>query len=246
MARDILTDEQWVRLAPLLPPQKPRTGRPAKDHRTVLEAMLWIVRTGAPWRDLPPEYGPWRSVATRFYRWVRAGVWERVLAELQSQADAEGEIDWRLHHVDGSVVRAHQHAAGAKKGPFCSKREETKPLEEQEALGISRGGFSTKIHLRAEGKGKPIAIMVTAGERHEQSAFEALMDTAAIKRAGRGRPRIRPDRVVGDKGYSGKKIRTYLRNRGIGAVIARQNTLRQRDLPRAQRDREDDQPPQAV
>jgi transposase len=116
MARDILTDEKWERLSPLLPPQKPKTGRPAKDHRTVLEAILWIDRTGAPWRDLPPEYGPWRSVATRFYRWVRAGVWERVLADLQRQADAEGEIDWRLHHVDGSVIRAHQHAAGAKKG----------------------------------------------------------------------------------------------------------------------------------
>ena len=116
MALDILTDEQWERFGPLLPSQKPRTGRPAKGHRTVLEAILWIDRTGAPWRDLPPEYGPWRSVTTRFYRWVRAGVWERVLAQLQRQADAAGEIDWRLHHVDGSMIRAHQHAAGAKKG----------------------------------------------------------------------------------------------------------------------------------
>jgi transposase len=67
MARDILTDEQWERIGPLLPPQKPRTGRPNKDHRTLVNAILWIDRTGAPWRDLPPEeYGPWRSVATRF------------------------------------------------------------------------------------------------------------------------------------------------------------------------------------
>jgi transposase len=116
MARDILTDKQWERIRPLLPPQKPKTGRPNKDHRTVVNAVLWIDRTGAPWRDLPPEYGPWRSVATRFYRWVRAGVWERVLGELQRQADASGELDWGLHHVDGSVVRAQQHAAGAKKG----------------------------------------------------------------------------------------------------------------------------------
>lgn len=116
MPRDILTDEQWERIHPLLPPQKPRTGRPSKDHRTIVNAILWIDRTGAPWRDLPPEYGPWPSVATRFYRWVRAGVWERVLAELQRRADEEGELDWKLHHVDGSVVRAHQHAAGAQKG----------------------------------------------------------------------------------------------------------------------------------
>ena len=116
MARDVLTDEQWERLEPLLPPQKPRTGRPSKDHRTIVNAMLWVDRTGALWRDLPSEYGPWRRVATCFYRWVKAGVWDRVLGELQRQADAQGELDWQLHHVDGSVVRAHQHAAGAKKG----------------------------------------------------------------------------------------------------------------------------------
>ena len=69
--------------------------------------------------------------------------------------------------MDGSVVRAHQHAAGGKSGISCSKQEEAKPTEDEEALGVSRGEFSTKIHLRAEGKGKPIAIMVTAGERHE-------------------------------------------------------------------------------
>ncbi len=107
-------------MEPLLPPQKPRTGRPSKDHRTtIVNAILWLDRTGAPWRDLPSEYGPWRSVATRFYRWVKAGVWDRVLGELQRQADAaQGELDWQLHNVDGSVVlRAHQqHAAGAKKG----------------------------------------------------------------------------------------------------------------------------------
>ena len=88
--------------------------------------------------------------------------------------------------------------------------------------------MTTKIHLRSEGGGKPIAILVTAGQRHEQSAFRALMETGAVKRAGRGRPRIRPERVVGDKGYSGEKIRSYLRGRGIGAVIARQDNEKRR------------------
>lgn len=115
MAREILTDEQWERIRPLLPPQRPKTGRPAKDHRIVVEAILWIDRTGAPWRDLPQEFGPWQSIATRFYRWVEAGVWDHVLAELQRQADVCGELDWDLHHVDGTSVRAHQHAAGARK-----------------------------------------------------------------------------------------------------------------------------------
>ncbi len=88
--------------------------------------------------------------------------------------------------------------------------------------------MTTKVHLRCEGGGKPIAILITAGQRHEQIVFRALMETGAVKRAGRGRPRIRPDRVVGDKGYSGEKIRSYLRERGIGAVIARQENEKRR------------------
>src|SRR3712207_997623 len=83
-------------------------------------------------------------------------------------------------------------------------------------------------HLRAEGGGKPVAILITAGERHEQSVFEALMETGAVKREGRGRPRIRPGRVVGDKDYSSGKSRAYLRRLGIGAVIARQNNEKRR------------------
>ncbi len=116
MDRRELTDEQWQRLRPLLPAQKQATGRPANDHCTVLEGILWILRTGAPWRDLPERFGSWKTFSSRFYRWQKAGVWDRVLAELQRQADAEGRLGWALHFVDGTVVRAHQHAAGAKKG----------------------------------------------------------------------------------------------------------------------------------
>lgn len=116
MRRHELTDEQWRRLEPLLPPEKPKTGRPAKDLRTVINSILWILRTGAPWRDLPERYGPWRTVASRFYRFRKAGVWESVLAELKQDADLAGQLDWQVHYVDGTIVRAHQHAAGAKKG----------------------------------------------------------------------------------------------------------------------------------
>lgn len=113
--RHELTDEQWERLQPLLPPQKPKTGRPAEDHRRIINGILWVIRTGAPWRDLPERYGPWPTVASRFYRWTRAGLWDRILATLQEQADQAGQLDWEVHFVDGTVVRAHQHAAGAKK-----------------------------------------------------------------------------------------------------------------------------------
>ncbi len=122
MASSDLTDAQWERLRPLLPPQKPRTGRPAKDHRTVLNGILWILRTGSPWRSLPERYGSWKTVSSRFYRWQQAGVWDQVLAASQRRADAEGRLDWTLHFVDSTVVRAHQHAAGAKGGTRQPRR----------------------------------------------------------------------------------------------------------------------------
>jgi transposase len=116
MSRGDLTDKQWERLQPLLPPQKPRTGCPNKDHRTIINGILWINRTGAPWRDLPERDGPWQTVATRFYRWRKAGIWDMIFAAIQEQADGEGKLDWNTQYVAATVVRAHQHAAGAKGG----------------------------------------------------------------------------------------------------------------------------------
>jgi transposase len=121
MNRGDLTTTQWERLQPLLPPQRPPIGRPAHDHRTIINGILWILRTGAPWRDLPERYGPWPTVASRFYRWQRAGVWQKLFDTLKQQADAAGRLNWLLHFVDGTIIRAHQHAAGAKKGAQTRK-----------------------------------------------------------------------------------------------------------------------------
>src|SRR3712207_5907507 len=118
--RHELTDAQWARLAPLLPPRKP--GKRRKDDRLVINGILWKLATGAPWRDLPERYGPWQSVYTRFRRWTQAGVWDRILAAVQRQADAAGQLDWTVHFVDGSTILAHQHAAGAKGGMRKRKR----------------------------------------------------------------------------------------------------------------------------
>src|SRR5512145_1782343 len=104
MNRHELTNTQWERLHPLLPPQKPPTGRPAVDHRRILNGILWILRPGAPWRDLPARYGPWATVASRFYRWRPAGLWDRLFAAVQQQADAAGQLDWDRHCVDGTVM----------------------------------------------------------------------------------------------------------------------------------------------
>ncbi len=123
MRRHALTDRQWERLRPLLPPRGIGRGRPRADDRTIVEGILWRLRTGAPWRDLPERFGPWRTVYSRFRRWQRAGVWDRVLAALQADGDAQGALDWRLHFLDGTTIRAHPHAAGAPK-----KGAPTRPL----------------------------------------------------------------------------------------------------------------------
>lgn len=101
-------------------------------------------------------------------------------------------------------------------------------MQQREALGWSKGGFSTKIHLRCDGNGAPITFLLTVGERHEAVVFEQLMNQGAVKRASSGRPRIRPRRVVGDKGYSSSKIRLYLRQRGIRLTIPRKSNERRR------------------
>ena len=113
--RGDLTDAQWRRLEPHLPPEEPRTGRPNAPHRRIINGILWVLRTGAPWHDLPRRYGPVGTVSSRFYRWRASGVWDRVLAALQCEADARGEVDWDLHFVDATIIRAHQHAAGARR-----------------------------------------------------------------------------------------------------------------------------------
>jgi transposase len=187
-----LTDVQWAQLAPLLPPQRPKMGRPPHDHRLMLEAMLWIARTGSPWRDLPVHFGKWQTVAGRFYHWRRQGVFQRVLSGLLAQADAHGTLDWLVHFVDGSVVRAHQDAAGARRQP--SKPDQKGIIHPpDEALGRSRGGWSTKLHLRTEGHGRPMVILATAGQAHENPILPALMEAGAVKRPG---PGGRPGRGV--------------------------------------------------
>ena len=109
--RMVLRDEQWERLAPLLPGKVGDPGQSAADNRLFLEAVLWVARVGAPWRDLPESFGKWNSVFQRFRRWARRGVFEQIFTVLSEDADFEYVI------VDGTIVRVHQHGTGARGGP---------------------------------------------------------------------------------------------------------------------------------
>lgn len=114
--RHALSDQQWEFVAPLLP-EKSTDGRPPRDPREMLDGMLWIMRTGAPWRDLPDRFGPWQTVYDYFNRWRREGVLEDVAQRLLLELDDSGLIDWDLWCVDSTAVRASKAAAGAgKKG----------------------------------------------------------------------------------------------------------------------------------
>jgi transposase len=110
--RHELSDAEWALLEPLLPARR-TPGRHFRDHRAVLNGMLWVLHTGAPWRDLPERYGPWKTVYERFRRWSKEGVFDRVLERLQGRLAAADRLDWELWCIDGTSVRAHKAAAGA-------------------------------------------------------------------------------------------------------------------------------------
>ncbi len=111
--RNVISDAVWVRLEPLLPSRTPQRGGRWKDHRLMLEGIAWRFRTGAPGRDLPERFGPWQTVYERHNLWSDDGTYARMLQHLAGTADADGELDW-LVSVDSTIVRAHQHAAGAR------------------------------------------------------------------------------------------------------------------------------------
>lgn len=153
----------WERRAPLLPLEKPRTGRPSLDHRRFLEAVLRLARTGAPWRDLPPEPMNWRTAWRRLQRWTAAGVWGRMADELRAMVADAG---WEAHLLASTIIRAHAQAAGARKEAG------------EQALGRSRGGFSTKLHLRCDAHGRPVTVHLTGRAtprpgRHRAAAVRA-------------------------------------------------------------------------
>ena len=120
LRRHAISDEQWDRIKDLLPGRPGIRGRTAADNRLFVDAVLWIGKTGAPWRDLPDRFGDWNSAWRRFDRWSRKGVWKAVFDQLQ-----DPDLEWLI--LDSSVIRAHPHAAGARKKPTGSAARTTRP-----------------------------------------------------------------------------------------------------------------------
>jgi transposase len=145
-----LTNEAWERIAPLLP-ENGRRGKQWKDHRKVVNGILWKIRTGAPWRDLPESYGPWQTCYGRFTRWSRDGTWDRLLTHTQTKSDAVGQVGWEVS-VDSTVARAHQHAAGARR---TLSREDSKRgslTRRTRRLGGAEGALAPSCTSLATGR----------------------------------------------------------------------------------------------
>jgi transposase len=154
-----LSDEKWALIGPLLPSETGRGCRPAGDNRPLFEGLMWIARTGAQWRHLPEAYGKWNSVFRRYRRWATIGVFEAMLETLAEAVERCQRRHDRQHHRPGA--------------PLCGRHE--KRAQQAEALGRSRGGFTTKLHARCDAGGRPFAFVLTPGQAHDTQGFGPLM-----------------------------------------------------------------------
>ncbi|WP_375541882.1 IS5 family transposase [Paraburkholderia sp. CNPSo 3281] len=189
MIRTLLSDEVWARIESVLPGKEGDPGRTATDNRWFVEAVLWIGRTGCPWRDLPKAFGRWHTVYMRFSRWRRKGVWERVILAVADETEIKHVL------IDSTIVRAHQHSSGAlkKNGP--------------QALGRSRGGLTTKLHLAVDDAGRPLRLIATEGQVSDISCANELVE------------HLRTGAVIADKGYDSNAFVESIRTTRAKAVI---------------------------
>src|SRR5690348_3169584 len=143
-----LSDAQWEQIKDLLPSNGHKGGQ-WKDHRRLIDGILWALSDGGRWRNLPPEFGPWQTVYDRFRKWCRTGLWDKILLHLQARKINSEEIDWELFCIDGSVIRAHQSAAGAAKKKSTGRRTggqrfgpQPGRVRHQTAPNLRRGGHA--------------------------------------------------------------------------------------------------------
>ncbi|MGG2141553.1 IS5 family transposase [Symbiopectobacterium sp. RP] len=231
MARYDLSDEAWAIIEPLLPTvlTSPRAGRPWAEHRKIFNGMFWILCSGAPWRDLPERYGPWKTVYNRFNRWSKFGIIKIIFNKLLSFLDAHGLVDWSATALDGSNIRALKCTAGAPKKHL--------DITNDNSLGRSRGGYGTKIHMATDESGIPLNIVLSAGQGHESLFALRLLDGIGVQRQN-GSMKRRGHAVLADKAYSGNALRNELKKREIKTVIPRKSNEKLASDGRSQLDRD--------
>lgn len=186
-----LADYEWTVIRPMLP-NKPR-GVPRVNDRGVLNGIFWILRSGAPWRDLPEAFGPYTTCYNRFVRWRRAGVWGRIIDALAAAHDAAVQM------IDTSIVRVHQHGA-------CITRNH------RQSMGRSRGGLTSKIHAVVDSKGLPVRLALSPGEAHDIRLAGKLLSRLKSE-----------SMLLADRGYDADWIRELAMKKGAWANIPPKN-----------------------
>lgn len=182
-----LTDFEWTAIRPFLP-NKPR-GVPRVNDRRVLNGIFWILRSGAPWRDLPESFGPYTTCYNRFVRWRMAGIWDLIMEALAEAHDGSVQM------IDTSIVRVHQHGGCAGGG-------------EARLMGRSRGGLTTKIHACVDTNGMPVRLELTTGEAHDNRLVTELLSD--LKSGAM---------LLADRGYDADWIRAFAGEHGAWANI---------------------------
>ncbi|QHC37341.1 IS5 family transposase [Komagataeibacter xylinus] len=190
MRRYGLSDSQWERIKDLLPGREGHVGGTAADNRLFVEAVLYRYRAGIPWRDLPARFGDWKNVHRRLRRWCEGGVIERIFRHLAADRDNEYMM------IDSTIVRAHQHSAGARKKGGADQ-----------ASGRSRGGLTSKIHAIVDAAGKAVALSLTPGQKADITEAGPLLDE------------VDPATFIADKAYDANLLIETLEARKITPVI---------------------------
>ncbi len=190
MNRHAISNEKWIQIEPILSSQKKETrGRKPKDNRLMFNGILWILKTGAPWRDLPKDFGPWQTVYKRFAKWTTIAAWKNLFDELVEDEDKESSM------LDGSYVKLHQHGCGAQGGQYS------------QAIGRSKGGLTTKIHAVVDGLGNPLRIKLTGGNVHDMVPSYELISG------------IETDQFLADRAYDADKLIELAESEGCKVII---------------------------
>ena len=205
--RHAISDADWDRIKDLLPGRPGQTGWLAEDNRLFIDAVLWWAKTGVPWRDLPERFGNWNSVWKRFDRWARKGAWRLLFEALQ-----DPDLEWLI--LDSTVIRAAPAPPGPKKSDGTGGQDE-------QALGRSRGGFGTKVHVAVNGLGLPVKLVLTPGQAADVTQAETLIRDVPF------------EVVIADRGYDSQAVVEAVETGGGEAVIpSRKNRKVQRAYDR--------------
>lgn len=203
MSETLLSEQLWQRIEPLLPKQKKRrnvqyAGRKPSEARAVLTGIIFVLKTGVPWKSLPAtsDFPSGHTCRRRLLEWDKRGVWRRLWQSILAELQAEGQLDWERGVIDSSSVRAGHGGEKTGKSP------------------VDRSKLGSKHHLLVDGRGVPLSVSLTGANRHDITQLLNLVESIPPVKGRHGRPRQKPKRVQGDRAYDSEPHRRVLKKRG--------------------------------